>query len=235
MVPRCAEGVRNKVVAAELGGDRRTVGKWRRRFLRDRIDGLSDAPRSGRPRTVGDDRVAYVVGRTLHTTLPDATHRSTRPMAGEGGLSQTTVRRIRNAFGLQPHRSETFRPSGDPDFTDKVGDIVGLYPAPPDRAVVLRVDEKSQIRTLDRTQPVLPLRPRVPERRTHDCMRNGTTPPFAALDIATGFVIGKCRMRHRSEEFPDLLKEINARIPKDLDIHIVMDNYATHKTAAVRA
>ena len=203
--------------------------------MKDRPYGLSDEPRSGLPRTVGDDRVAYVVGRTLHTTPPDATHRSTRPMAGEGGLSRTTFRRIRNAFGLQPHRSETFRLSGDPDFTDKVRDIVGPYLSPPDRAVVLRVDEKSQIQALDRTQPVLPLRPGIPEWRTHDCRRNGTPPLFAALDIATGFVIGKCCRRHRSKEFLDFLKEIGARVLKGPDVHIVMDNHATHKTVDVRA
>ena len=204
MVLRCAEGVPNKEVAAELGVDRRTVGKWRRRFVRDRIDGLSDASRSGRPGTVGDDRVAYVVGRTLHTTPPDATHRSTRSMAGEIGLSQTTVRRIRNAFGLQPHRSQTFKPSGDPDFADKVRDIVDLYPSRTNRAVVLRVDGKSRIRASGRMRPVPPLRPGIPERRTHDYRRNGTPPPFTAPDIATGFVIGKCCRRHRSKEFPDL-------------------------------
>ena len=235
IVLRCAGGVPNKEVAAELGVDQRTVGKWRRRFVRDRIDGLSDAPRSGRPRTVGDDRVAYVVERTLHTTPPDATHRSTRSMARESGLSQTTVRRIWNAFGLQPHRSQTFKLSGDPAFADKVRDIVGLYLAPPDRAVVLCVDGKSQIQALDRTQPVLPLRPGIPERRTHDYKRNGTTSLFAALDVATGFVIGKCHKRHRSKEFLDFLKEIGARVPKGLDVHIVMDNHATHKTADVRA
>ena len=202
MVLRWAEGVPNKVVAAELDVVRRMIGKWCRRFPEDRLDEPSDGFRSGRTRTVGDDRVAYVVGRTLHTTPPDATRWSTRPMVRESGLSQTTVRRIRNAFGLQPHRSQTFRPSDDPDFTDKVRDIVGPYLSPPDRAVVLRVDEKSRIRAPDRTQPVPPLRPGIPERRTHDYKRNGTPPLFAASDVATGFVIGKCYKRHRPKEFP---------------------------------
>ena len=235
IVLRCADGLANKAVAAELGVHEHTVGKWRRRFLKDRIDGLSDEPRSGRPRTIGDDRVAEVVRRTLGTKPADATHWSIRSMAGASGLSHTTVRRIRNAFGLQPHRSETFKLSGDPEFVDKVRDIIGLYLSPPDRALVLCVDEKSQIQALDRTQPVLPMMPGIPERRTHDYKRNGTTSLFAALDVATGFVIGKCYKRHRAREFLDFLKEIDTHVPKDLDVHIVMDNSATHKTALVRS
>ena len=235
MILRCADGVPNKVAAAELGIDRRTVGKWRRRLVRDRLEGPSDGPRSGRPWTVGDDRVAYVLERTLHTTPPDAIRWSTRPMARESGLSRITVRHIRNTFGQLPHRSQTFRPSGDPVFADKVRDIVGLHLSPPDRTVVLRVDGKSRIRVPGRTQPVPPLRPGISERRTRDCRRNGTTPPFTALDIAVGFVIGKCRRRGRSKEFPDFPKGIDARVPKGPDVHTVMDNHATRRTAAVGA
>ena len=218
------------MVAAEIGVHEHTVGKWRRRFLKERIEGLSDEPRPGRPRTLTDDQVGKVVERTLSATPADATHWSLRSMAKESGLSHTTIWRIWGAFGLQPHRSETFKLSSDPHFVDKVRDIVGLYLSAPDRALVLCVDEKSQIRT----QPVLPMLPGMPERRTHDYKRHGTTSLFAALDVATGFVIGKCYRRHRAREFLDFLKEIDAQVPEGLDIHVVMDNYATHKTAAVR-
>ncbi len=235
MILRCAAGLTNKAVAAELGVHERTVGKWRRRFLKDRIDGLSDEPRPGRPRTIEDDQVAQVIERTLNATPADATHWSLRSMARETGLSHTTIRRIWTAFGLQPHRSQTFKLSSDPLFVDKVRDIVGLYLSPPDRALVLCVDEKSQIQALDREQPVLPMMPGMAERRTYNYVRHGTTSLFAALDVATGFVIGKCYRRHRAREFLDFLKQIDARVPEDLDIHIVMDNYATHKTAAIRA
>ena len=194
-----------------------------------------DEPRPGRPRTLTDEKVAAIIERTLETTPAGATHWSLRSMARESGLSHTTVRRIWAAFSVQPHRSETFKLSGDPLFVDKVRDIVGLYLSPPDRALVLCVDEKSQIQALDRTQPVLPMLPGMPERRTHDYKRHGTTSLFAALDAATGFVIGKCYRRHRAREFLDFLKEIDRRVPEGLDIHIVMDNYATHKTAAVKA
>ena len=176
-----------------------------------------------------------MIERTLATRPADATHWSLRSMAGETGLSHTTIWRIWGAFGLQPHRVETFKLSSDPHFVDKVRDIVGLYLSPPDRALVLCIDEKSQIQALDRSQPVLPMLPGAPERRTHDYKRNGTTSLFAALDVATGSVIGKCYRRHRAREFLDFLKLIDARVPDDLDIHIVMDNYATHKTAAVKA
>ena len=224
MILRCADGLTNKAVAAEIGVHEHTVGKWRRRFLKERIEGLSDEPRPGRPRTLTDDRVAKVVERTLSATPADATHWSLRSMARESGLSHTTIWRIWGAFGLQPHRSETFKLSGDPHFVDKVRDIVGLYLSPPDRALVLCVDEKSQIQALDRTQPVLPMLPGMPERRTHDYKRHGTTSLFAALDVATGRVIGKCYRRHRAREFLDFLKEIDAQVPEGLDIHIVMDN-----------
>lgn len=235
MVLRCADGLSNKAVAAELGVHEHTVGKWRRRFVADRIDGLLDEPRSGRPRSIADDEVAAVVERTLMTRPRDATHWSIRSMAKQTGLSHTTIRRIWNAFGLQPHRSETFKLSSDPLFVDKVRDVVGLYMSPPDRALVLCVDEKSQIQALDREQPVLPMMPGMPERRTHNYVRHGTTSLFAALDVATGFVIGKCYKRHRASEFLDFLKAIDANVPDDLDIHLVMDNYATHKTPKVKA
>lgn len=235
IVLRCAEGVPSKQVAGELGICEHTVGKWRRRFLRDRIDGLLDEPRPGRPRSIGDDAVAAVIERTLQTTPKDATHWSIRSMAAESGYSHTTIRRMWTAFGLQPHRSETFKLSSDPLFVDKVRDIVGLYLSPPTHALVLCVDEKSQIQALDREQPVLPMMPGMPERRTHNYVRHGTTSLFAALDIATGFVIGKCYKRHRATEFLDFLKEIDANVPNDLDVHIVMDNYATHKTPKIKA
>ena len=235
MILRCADGLTNKAVAAELGVHEHTVGKWRRRFLKERIEGLSDEPRPGRPRTLTDEQVAEVIERTLETTPADATHWSIRSMARESGLSHTTIRRIWAAFSVQPHRSETFKLSSDPLFVDKVRDIIGLYLSPPDRALVLCVDEKSQIQALDRSQPVLPMLPGMPERRTHDYKRHGTTSLFAALDVATGRVIGKCYRRHRAREFLDFLKEIDRHVPEGLDLHIVMDNYATHKTAAVKA
>ena len=184
------------------------------------IEGLTDEYRAGRPRTVSDAQVAQVIERTLNTTPKDATHWSIRSMAAETGLSHTTIRRIWAAFGLQPHRSETFKLSTDPLFVDKVQDIVGLYMSPPNRAVVLCVDEKSQIQALDREQPVLPMAPGVPERRTHTYIRNGTTSLFAALDIATGAVIGKCYKRHRATEFLDFLKRIDAEMPEGPDVHL---------------
>jgi transposase len=235
IILRCADGLQSKVVASQLGVHEHTVGKWRRRFLSHRIDGLLDEARPGRPRTIGDDQVAAVIERTLRTTPADATHWSIRSMAAETGFSHTTIRRMWNAFGLQPHRSQTFKLSSDPLFVDKVRDIVGLYLSPPTRAIVLSVDEKSQIQALDREQPVLPMMPGIPERRTHSYVRHGTTSLFAALDIASGFVIGKCYKRHRATEFLDFLKQIDRAVPDGLDVHIVMDNYATHKTAKVRA
>ena len=226
MILRCAEGLTNKAVAAEIGVSAHTVGKWRRRFVAERIEGLSDEPRPGRPRTIADEKVAEVIERTLSARPADATHWSLRSMAKEAGLSHTTIWRIWGAFGLQPHRAETFKLSADPHFVDKVRDIVGLYLSPPDRALVLCVDEKSQIQALDRSQPVLPMLPGMPERRTHDYKRNGTTSLFAALDIATGSVIGKCYRRHRAREFLDFLKVIDRNVPDGLDIHVVMDNDA---------
>jgi transposase len=232
VILRCADGVPSKSVASELGVHEHTVGKWRRRFLADRIEGLLDEARPGRPRTIDDDQVAAVIERTLRSTPKDATHWSIRSMATQTGFSHTTIRRIWNAFGLQPHRSQTFKLSSDPLFVDKVRDIVGLYLSPPNRALVLSVDEKSQIQALDREQPVLPMMLGVPERRTHSYVRHGTTSLFAALDIASGF--GKCYKRHRAAEFLDFLKQIDARVPDGLDVHIIMDNYATHKTAAIK-
>lgn len=235
MILLCAEGLQSKDVAERLGVHEHTVGKWRRRFVKHRIEGLTDEYRPGRPRTVSDAQVAEVIERTLNSTPQDATHWSIRTMAAETGLSHTTIRRIWTAFGLQPHRSETFKLSTDPLFVDKVQDIVGLYLSPPNRAIVLCVDEKSQIQALDREQPVLPMAPGVPERRTRSYIRHGTTSLFAALDIATGAVIGKCYKRHRATEFLDFLKKIDATMPEGPDLHLVMDNYATHKTPRIKA
>jgi len=234
IVLACAEGEQNKVVAARLAVDPDTVGKWRRRFAERRLEGLRDEPRSGTPRTVEDARIEAVIVRTLETVPPDATHWSSRGMARACGLSVSTVQRIWRAFGLQPHRLETFKLSTDPDFVAKVRDVVGLYVAPPERAIVLCVDEKSQIQALDRSQPMLPMRPGQVARRSHDYKRHGVTSLFAALDIATGRVIGKCFPRHRAIEFRKFLDEIEANVPGGLDIHLVIDNYATHKTQLIR-
>jgi transposase len=230
----CATGRQNKQVAADLQIDQTTVGKWRRRFAEHRIDGLRDEPRSGTPRTIDDARIEAVIVRTLESVPADATHWSSRGMARACGLSVSTVQRIWRAFGLQPHRLESFKLSTDPDFVAKVRDVVGLYVSPPARAVVLCVDEKSQIQALDRSQPMLPMRPGQPARRSHDYKRHGTTSLFAALDIATGRVIGKCYARHRAIEFRKFLDEIEAAVPADLDVHLVIDNYATHKAPLIR-
>ena len=229
-----AEGQSNLAVADRLDIKPQTVGKWRRRFVSLRGAGLLDEPRPGAPRTVQDEVVERVVVKTLESTPKDATHWSTRAMAESCGLSQSTVARIWRAFGLQPHRSETFKLSKDPLFVETVRDIVGLYLDPPQRALVLSVDEKSQIQALDRTQPLLPMRPGQAERRTHDYMRHGTTSLFAALNVASGQVIGRCQARHRSREFVKFLNTIEAQVPGDLDIHLIMDNYGTHKTPAVQ-
>jgi len=236
IVLACAEGLGNDQVALRTGVGRVTVGKWRRRFLDARLDGLNDEPRPGAPRTITDDQVDQVVARTLETKPKAATHWSTRSMAGELGLSQTAVARIWRSFGLKPHLTETFKLSTDPLFVDKVRDVVGLYLDPPDRAIVLCIDEKSQVQALDRTQPLLPLEPGKPERHTHDYARHGTTSLFAALNVATGEVIGKCHRRHRSREFLKFLDHIDATIVKEdgVEVHLIMDNYGTHKTAAVK-
>lgn len=230
----CADGIDNKAVAAGQRVTPQTVSKWRSRFVEQRMEGLLDAPRPGAPRSIDDARVDRVIARTLESIPANATHWSTRTMAREMGLSQTAIARIWRAFGLQPHRQETFKLSRDPLFVEKVRDIVGLYLDPPLKAMVLCVDEKSQIQALDRTQPVLPLAPGVAERRTHDYTRHGTTTLFAALDIATGEVIGEVHRRHRSSEFLQFLRTIEANVPADMDIHLVMDNYGTHKTPMIR-
>jgi transposase len=230
-----AAGLENKQIAARLGSDPTTVGKWRRRFAEHRLDGLSDEPRLGAPRRIGDEAIAETIRRTLEETPANATHWSLRGMAGATGYAPSTIHRIWKAFGLQPHRTESFKLSTDPLFVDKVRDIVGLYMAPPDRALVLCVDEKSQIQALDRTQPLLPMRPGQAERRSHDYTRHGTLSLFAALDVATGKVIGRCYQRHRSREFLKFLRAVDAEVPCDLDVHLVMDNYATHKTQVIRA
>ena len=234
IVLACAEGRSNTAVAAELRVCVDTVGKWRSRFLEQRLDGLLDQPRSGRPRMIDDADVERVIALTLETTPKDATHWSTRAMARRSGLSHNTVSRIWRAFALQPHRTETFKLSADPLFIEKVRDIVGLYLNPPDRALVLCVDEKSQIQALDRTRPLLPLRPGQAERRTHDYVRHGTTSLFAALDARTGQVIGQCHRRHRALEFRKFLDSIESAVPAELDVHLIADNYATHKTALIR-
>jgi transposase len=231
----CAAGLSNKVVAARERVTAQTVGKWRRRFVERGIDGLLDEPRPGAPRTIDDTKVERVIVQTLESQPQGATHWSTRSMARHSGLSTSSVGRIWRAFGLQPHRVETFKLSTDPLFVDKVRDIVGLYINPPDRALVLCVDEKSQIQALDRTQPLLPMRPGQIERRSHDYQRHGTTSLFAALDIATGRVIGRCYPRHRAVEFRKFLAQVEQAVPADLDIHLVLDNYATHKAPPVKA
>ena len=238
MILACAEGRSNSAVAADLEVSDETVGKWRSRFLERRLDGLSDEPRSGRPRAVTAEDVERVITLTLESTPKDATHWSTRSMAQRSGLSHTTVSRIWRAFALQPHRTETFKLSAklsaDPFFIEKVRDIVGLYLDPPDRALVLCVDEKSQIQALDRTRPLLPLRPGQVERRTHDYVRHGATSLFAALDARTGKVIGQCHRRHRAVEFRKFLDDIESQVPAGLDLHLIADNYATHQTALLR-
>lgn len=234
IVLACAEGKTNTAVAGMVGVGRLTVGKWRSRFLERRLDGLRDRPRSGAPRTVSDADVERVLVRTLETTPRDATHWSTRSMAEASGLSRSTINRIWRAFSLQPHRTETFKLSSDPLFIEKVRDIVGLYMNPPEKALVLCVDEKSQIQALNRTQPLLPMRPGQIERRTHDYVRHGTTSLFAALDVKTGEVIGKCHQRHRAIEFRKFLDQIDAAVPPDLDVHMILDNYGTHKTALIQ-
>jgi|SRR5215470_1614431 len=230
----CNEGGDDTEVARRLGVYRNTVGKWRRRFLRRGTDGLLDEPRPGAPRTISDADVERVLVRTLETKPRDATQWSRRSMAAAVGISSTTVGRIWRAFGLQPHRSETFKLSKDPLFIEKVRDIVGLYMSPPDRALVLCVDEKSQIQALDRTQPLLPMQPGMPERRTHDYVRHGTTSLFAALDVKSGAVIADCQPRHRAVEFRKFLDTIDAAVSADLEVHLVLDNLSTHKAPTVR-
>lgn len=234
LILACADGQSNMAVAARLRVTRPTVGKWRARFLTQRLDGLLDEPRPGAPRSIMDADVERVVARTLETMPRDATHWSTRAMAQASGLSQSAISRIWRAFGLQPHRTETFKLSQDPLFIEKVRDIVGLYLNPPDKALVLCVDEKAQIQALDRSQPLLPMRPGQIERRTHDYRRHGTTSLFAALNVKTGQVVGQFHQRQRAREFRKFLDTIDANVPADLHVHLIMDNYGTHKTALVR-
>jgi transposase len=234
LVLAAADGASNQDLVARLRLTPQTVSKWRRRFVADRLDGLLDEPRPGAPRTLGDADVERVITLTLERRPDTATHWSTRSMAAHAGMSQSAISRIWRAFGLQPHRTETFKLSHDPLFIEKVRDIVGLYLNPPDKALVLAVDEKSQIQALDRTQPLLPMRPGQIERRTHDYRRHGTTSLFAALDVKTGEVLGTCHRRHRSVEFRRFLAQIEAHVPPGLDIELIMDNYGTHKTALIQ-
>jgi len=234
IVLECASGSANTAVARKLGVTHQTVGKWRQRFVERRLDGLLDEPRPGAPRQVSDAQIERVVRLTLESIPADATHWSTRAMARRSGLSQTMITRIWRAFALQPHRVEGFKLSKDPLFIEKVRDIVGLYLNPPERALVLCVDEKAQIQALDRSQPLLPMRPGQAERRAADYLRHGTTNLFAALDARTGTVIGEFHQRHRALEFRSFLATIDAAVPEELELHLILDNYGTHKTPAIK-
>ena len=229
-----AEGATNKAIAEKIGYSSQSVGLWRRRFLEQGIPGLHDELRPGRPRSISDEQVSELVRKTLQTKPKGRTHWTTRSMAGETQISRPTVQRIWNAFGLQPHRQRHFKISTDSFFVEKVRDIVGLYLNPPDKAMVLCVDEKSQIQALDRTQPLLPVGLGYVEGVTHDYVRHGTTTLFAALDIATGKVLTQCRHHHRHQEYLSFLKHIDSNVPEDLDIHLVVDNYSTHKHPRVK-
>ena len=234
IVLAAAAGETNGEIAARLACNQNTVGKWRTRFVERRLDGLHDEPRPGKPRTIGDEDVERVIVKTLEETPAGATHWSTRSMAQATGMSQTAISRIWRAFGLKPHLVESFKLSPDPQFIDKVRDIVGLYLNPPEAAVVLCVDKKSQIQALDRTAPILPLLPGTPQRRTHDYRRYGTTNLYAALDLASGNVIADLTPRHRAEEFRRFLNLIDKTVPAHLDVHVVVDNSSTHKTPAIQ-
>jgi transposase len=234
IVLRCAEGLSNRAVADVERVNTETVGKWRARFVARRLAGLDDAARSGAPRKITDAHVERVITRTLESKPKHATHWSTRSMAKRCGLTHDAVHRIWKAFGLQPHREQTCQLSTDPFFIDKVRDVVGLYLHPPERALVLCVDEKSQCQALERSQPMLPLAPGRLERHTHDYFRHGTVSLFAALDVQTGKIIGHCQARHTQRQFVDFLKRIDSATPSDLALHLVLDNYATHKTPAVQ-
>lgn len=234
IVLAAADGESNSDMAARMGISRSTVKRWRNRFVEHRCNGLLDEPRPGRPRVVGDGQIEALITTTLETTPPDATHWSTRSMAAHLGLSQSMVSRVWRAFGLAPHKQDSWKLSKDPLFVEKVRDIVGLYLDPPERALVLCVDEKTQIQALNRTQPVFPMLPGTPARASHDYVRYGTSSLYAALDLATGKVIGSLHARHRSQEFLAFLKKIDAEVPADLDCHVVLDNASTHKTPAVK-
>jgi transposase len=230
----CARGLSNAEVARKLHITSATVGKWRERFRKAGLEGLWDEPRVGAPRTITDQKIEEVVTKTLETMPANSTHWSTRLMAAETGLTQNAIVRIWRAFGLQPHRVENFKFSKDPQFIEKVRDIVGLYLNPPDRAIVLCVDEKSQVQALNRTEPILPLAPGVPARQSHDYQRHGVTSLFAAMDVASGVTISTCYRRHRHQEFLRFLNQIEDNLPAKLDVHLVMDNYGTHKVEKVR-
>src|SRR5579859_4531031 len=234
IVLRCADGHPSSKVAQDLRITNATVWKWRKRFVERGLAGLLDEPRSGAPRSISDEKVEEVVTTTLETMPKDATHWSTRSLAARTGISNASVSRIWHAFALQPHRVETFKLSNDPQFIEKVRDIVGLYLNPPDRALVLCADEKGQIQALDRTQPIFPMRPGTPELRTHDYRRHGTTSLFAALDVASGKVIGELHRRHRSIEFRSFLDHIEREVPSDLGVHLIIDNSSTHKSPLIR-
>jgi len=235
IVLAAAEGKSTTQIAKEVGVSLPTARRWRKRFSERRLDGLVDEPRPGQPRKITDAKVEEVIIKALETEPPDGgTHWSTRQMAKAVGLNQTAVSRIWRAFGLQPHRVEYFKLSKDPLFVEKLRDIVGLYLDPPERAVVLCTDEKSQIQALDRTQPILPLLPSTPQRMSHDYKRNGTSSLFAALDAATGKVIRSLHSRHRAIEFKKFLQKIDKEVPAELDVHLILDNYATHKTPAIK-
>ncbi|MQB41505.1 IS630 family transposase [Rhizobium sp. ICMP 5592] len=235
IILRCADGIASKAVASELGVHENTVGKWRRRFLRDRIEGLFDADRSGRPRTINDDQIAAVIERTLRSAPEDGSQWSIRSMAAATGFSHTTIRRIWAAFGLQPHHSQTPQPLSDPLLIAKVRDVVGLHLAPPNRALALSVDKKSHGRAHNHRQSGSAMMPDQAERRMHSPAQSGVPPLLAALDLISGFVIGAYDKRHRATELLDFLRQIDASVPFDLDVHIIMDNHATHKIAAVRS
>ncbi len=235
IVLACAQGPSNVAVAQQVGVSVPTVRRWRGRFAERRLDGLVDEPRPGQPRKITDEQVEEVIVKTLESAPPDGgTHWSTRQMAGAVGLNQTAVSRIWRAFGLQPHRVEHWKLSKDPLFVEKVRDIVGLYLDPPERALVLCVDEKSQIQALDRSAPTLPMLPGTPARATHDYKRHGTSSLFAALNTTTGKVIGSLHARHRAVEFKKFLQKIDKEVPAELDVHLILDNYATHKTPAIK-
>jgi len=234
IVLSCAQGMSNAEVADKLDLAGATVGKWRERFRRFQLEGLLDEPRVGAPRQITDRQIEKVITKTLESMPANGTHWSTRLMAAETGLTQNAIVRIWHAFGLQPHRVENFKFSKDPQFVEKVRDIVGLYLNPPDRAMVLCVDEKSQVQALNRTEPILPLAPGVPARQSHDYQRHGVTSLFAAMDVASGVTISTCYRRHRHQEFLRFLNQIEDSLPAGMDVHLVMDNYGTHKVARVR-